>query len=202
MQIRADQLAQHLARGLKRVYTVHGDEPLLVQEAADAIRAAARAAGHAERQVHTVAGAHYDWSRLIGAAQAMSLFAERQLIEIRIPSGKPGKDGSEALQRYCAVQTSDDVVTLVLLPKLDRMQQQSAWFGALDGAGVMLRVDPVDRQALPQWIARRLALQRSACRPASRARGRWPSSPTRSRATCSPRSRRSPSSACSIRKAS
>lgn len=160
MQIRPEQLAAHLAKGLKPVYTVHGDEPLLAQEAGDAIRAAARAAGYGERKVFTVSGAHFDWSSLLGAAQAMSLFAERQLIEIRIPNGKPGKDGSEALQRYCeALGDSDDVLTLVQLPKLDRQQQSSAWFSALDGAGVTLRVDPVDRRALPQWIAQRLAAQ-------------------------------------------
>ena len=158
MQIRGDQLVQQLARGLKRVYTVHGDEPLLAQEAGDAIRAAARAAGHIERQVHTVAGNHFDWSGLLGAAQAMSLFAARQLVDIRIPSGKPGKDGSEALQRYCAA-LSDDVVTLITLPKLDRTQTTSAWFGALDAAGVTLRVEPVERTALPQWIAKRLDAQ-------------------------------------------
>jgi DNA polymerase-3 subunit delta len=90
MQVRADQLEQHLARGLKPLYTVWGDEPLLVQEAADAIRAAARTSGCSERQVHTVSGAHFDWSGLLGAAQAMSLFAQRQLIEIRSPGGKPG----------------------------------------------------------------------------------------------------------------
>lgn len=162
MQIRADQLAAHLAKGLRPIYTVWGDEPLLAQEAGDAIRAAARASGCSERQVHTVAGAHFDWSSLLGAALAMSLFAERQLIEIRIPSGKPGKDGSEALQRYCRSFESglgDDVVTLVQLPKLDRTQQSSAWFGALDAAGLMVRVDPVERNALPQWIAQRLARQ-------------------------------------------
>ncbi len=158
MQVRADQLAPHLAKGLKPLYTVWGDEPLLAQEAGDAIRAAARAAGCTERQVHTVAGAHFDWSSLLGASQAMSLFAERQLIEIRIPGGKPGKDGSEALQRYCE-QLSDDVVTLVQLPRLDRTQQGSAWFGALDAHGVTVRVDPVERKALPQWIAQRLAAQ-------------------------------------------
>ena len=87
MQVRPDQLAAHLARGLRRIYTVHGDEALLAQEAADAIRAAARGAGCSERQVHTVTGQHFDWSGLLGAAQSMSLFAERQLIEIRIPSG-------------------------------------------------------------------------------------------------------------------
>ena len=159
MQIKPDQLAAHLAKGLRPLYTVWGDEPLLAQEAGDAIRAAARAAGYGERQVHTVAGAHFDWSGLLGAAMAMSLFSDRQLIEIRIPSGKPGKDGSEALQRYCETLGGDDVVTLVQLPKLDRTQQTSAWFSALDSAGVTVRVDPIARNALPQWIAQRLAAQ-------------------------------------------
>ena len=158
MQVRADQLAAHLSKGLRPLYTVWGDEPLLAQEAGDAIRAAARAAGCSERQVHSVAGAHFDWSGLLGASQAMSLFSDRQLIEIRIPSGKPGKDGSEALQRYCET-LGDEVVTLVQLPKLDRQQQSAAWFTALDAAGVMVRVDPVERKALPQWIAQRLAQQ-------------------------------------------
>jgi DNA polymerase-3 subunit delta len=88
----------------------------------------------------------------------MSLFADRQLIELRIPGGKPGKEGSEALQRYCE-HLCDDVLTLVQLPRLDRQQQASAWFGALDAAGVVLRVDPVERRELPSWIARRLAVQ-------------------------------------------
>ena len=158
MQVRAEQLQAHLGRGLKPLYTVHGDEPLLTQEAADAIRAAARAAGYSERKVFTVSGAHFDWSGLLGAAQAMSLFAERQLIELRIPSGKPGKEGSDALQRYCE-NLSDDVVTIVHLPKIDFQQQKSAWFAALDGAGVLLRVEPVERRALPQWLAQRLAAQ-------------------------------------------
>jgi DNA polymerase-3 subunit delta len=158
MQVRAEQLAGHLQKGLRSLYTVWGDEPLLAQEAGDAIRAAARRSGCSERQVHTVAGAHFDWSGLLGASQAMSLFAERQLIEIRIPSGKPGKDGSEALQRYCE-RLSDDVVTLVQLSRLDRSQQSSAWFAALDAAGVTVRVDPVERAVLPQWIAQRLAVQ-------------------------------------------
>lgn len=168
MQLRADQLAGHLQQAakqgaLKPVYTVWGDEPFLAQEACDALRRAARAQGYTERQVHTVAGAHFNWSALIGASQEMSLFSDKQLIEIRIPSGKPGKDGSEALQRYCApfaqAPAADGVLTLVQLPKLDRQQQQSAWFTALDRAGATLRVDPVERKALPAWIAQRLAAQ-------------------------------------------
>jgi DNA polymerase-3 subunit delta len=162
MQLRPEQLEAHLQKGVRPLYTVHGDEPLLAQEAGDRIRAAARAAGCTERQVHVVAGAHFDWSGLLGASQALSLFADRQLIEIRIPSGKPGKDGSQALQRYCDAASgklAGDVITLVQLPRLDRMQQSSAWFAALDGAGVTVRVDPIERPALPRWIAQRLAAQ-------------------------------------------
>jgi DNA polymerase III subunit delta len=158
MQLKPEQLEAQLAKGLKPIYTLHGDEPLLVQEAADAIRAAARAAGYAERKVFTVSGAHFDWSAVQGASQAMSLFAERQLIEIRIPSGKPGKDGSEALQRYCE-KLADDVLTLVQLPRLDFQQAKSAWFSALDSAGVAVRFDPIERRALPAWLAQRLARQ-------------------------------------------
>jgi DNA polymerase-3 subunit delta len=164
MQIRLEQLAAHLQKGLRPLYTLWGDEPLLAQEAADLIRGAARAAGHTERQVHTVSGAHFNWSALLGAAQAMSLFADRQLIEIRIPSGKPGKEGSDALQRYCET-LSDDVVTVVHLPRLDRQQQGSAWFAALDGAGLSVRIDPIERKALPAWIAQRLAAQGQRVQP-------------------------------------
>ena len=161
MQVKPEQLESQLAKGasaLKPLYTLHGDEPLLVQEAADAIRATARAAGYAERKVFTVSGAHFDWSAVQGASQAMSLFAERQLIEVRIPSGKPGKDGSEALQRYCE-RLSDDVLTLVQLPRLDFQQVKSAWFNALDSAGIAVRFDPIERRALPAWLAQRLARQ-------------------------------------------
>lgn len=158
MQLRADQLAAQLQRGLKPLYLVHGDEPLLAQEACDQIRAAARKAGFDERKVFSVGGAHFDWSGVLGAAQAMSLFAQRQLIDIRIPGGKPGKDGSEALQRYVE-HLSEDVLTLVQCPRLDGQQTKSAWFAALDSAGVVLRVEPVDRTALPAWIAQRLARQ-------------------------------------------
>ena len=166
MQLKPNQLDAHLAQaqaaGLRPLYVVYGDEPLLAQEAADAVRAAAREAGYTERKVYTVGGARFDWSALLGAAQTMSLFADRQVIEIRIPSGKPGKEGSAALQRYCERlpgHVAEDVLTLVQLPKLDRQQQSSGWFAALDHAGVLVRVEPVDRGALPRWIAQRLAHQ-------------------------------------------
>jgi DNA polymerase III subunit delta len=158
MQLRAEQLAASLGSGLKPLYTIYGDEPLLVQEAADHIRRAARAAGFTERRVFTVSGARFDWSGLLGGAQEMSLFADRQLIEISIPSGKPGKEGADALRRYCE-RLNDDVLTVLQLPRLDRQQQQSAWFTALDAAGLAVRVDPIERRDLPAWIARRLATQ-------------------------------------------
>lgn len=162
MQLRADQLAAALQRGgLKALYTIQGDEPLLAQEAADALRAAARAAGYSERQVFTVSGAHFDWSGVLGAAQSMGLFADKKILEIRIPSGKPGKEGSAALQAYCeqVPQLGEDVLTLVHLPRLDWQAQKSAWVAALDRAGVMVTVNTIERAALPAWIAQRLAKQ-------------------------------------------
>ena len=160
MQLAAAQLSSHLAKGLKSLYTLHGDEPLLVQEAADAIRATARTQGYTERTVHTVAGAHFDWSEVLAAGGSLSLFAERQIVEIRIPSGKPGKEGSPALQQLAeSAQGNDSTLTLVLLPRLDKMTRNGAWFSALDSYGVTIQLDPVERSALPQWIAQRLSLQ-------------------------------------------
>ena len=160
MQLAAAQLSAHLQKGLRSLYTLHGDEPLLVQEAADAIRAAARTQGYTERTVHTVAGAHFDWSEVLAAGGSLSLFAERQIVEVRIPSGKPGKDGSTALQQLAqAAEGNDSTLTLVLLPRLDKMTRGGAWFGALEGSGVTIQVDPVERSALPQWIAQRLSQQ-------------------------------------------
>jgi DNA polymerase III subunit delta len=160
MQLAAAQLAAHLQRGLRSLYTVYGDEPFLVQEVCDAIRAAARPQGYTERTVHTVAGAHFDWSEVLASAGSLSLFADRQLIEVRIPSGKPGKDGSQALQQMAEAATGNDaILTLVVLPRLDSMTLKGAWFGALEANGVTIRIDPVERQALPSWIAQRLQLQ-------------------------------------------
>lgn len=160
MLLAADHLASHLQQGLRSLYTLHGDEPLLVQEAADAIRAVARDQGFTERSSHTATGAHFDWSEVLAAGGSRSLFSERQVVEIRIPSGKPGREGGVALQQI-AEQTrgSDAVLTLVMLPRLDRLTQSSAWFGALERLGVAVQFDAVGRDALPRWIAHRLGLQ-------------------------------------------
>ena len=160
MQIALAQLGAHLQRGLRSLYTLHGDEPLLLQEAADAIRAAARSQGFSERTSHTVAGAHFDWSEVLAAGGSLSLFADKQIVEIRIPSGKPGKDGSVALQQLAeGSQGNDSTLTIVLLPRLDKMTKSGAWFSALESYGITIQVDPVERNALPQWIAQRLGAQ-------------------------------------------
>lgn len=160
MQLAPAQLSAHLQKGLRSLYTVHGDEPLLVQEACDAIRHAARAQGYTERTVHTVAGAHVDWSAVLASGGSLSLFADRQIVEVRIPGGKPGKDGSQALQQLAeSAEGNDSVLTLVVLPRLDGMTVKGAWFGALDARGVTIKVDAVERQALPGWIAQRLQAQ-------------------------------------------
>ncbi len=160
MNLAPAQLAEHLKRGLKSLYTLHGDEPLLLQEFADALRLQARQLGYTERTVHTVAGAHFDWSEVLASGGSLSLFADKQIVEIRIPSGKPGKDGSVALQQIAErAQGDDSTLTIVMLPRLDSMTAKGAWFGALDSFGVTVKFDPIDRRNLPQWIAQRLQMQ-------------------------------------------
>jgi len=195
MQVRADQLPGLLQRGLKPLYLVYGDEPLLAQEAGDLIRSAARAAGFEERKVFNVSGAHFDWSGLIGASQEMSLFAQRQLIEIRIPSGKPGKDGSEALQRYVE-HLSDDVLTLVQLPRLDGQQTMPSTGPASRCVSSRCRATRCRRGSRSAWRA-----SSSGWWMATKGSARWPSLPTASKATCWPRTRRSRSWRCCTRPA-
>jgi len=160
MQIALNQLGAQLQKGLRALYTLHGDEALLQQEALDAIRAVARAQGYTERSSFTVAGAHFDWSAVLAAGGSLSLFADRQIVEIRIPSGKPGKDGGAALQQIAqAAQGNDSVLTLVVLPRLDKATRTGAWFSALEAHGATVQIDPVERAQLPAWIAQRLAAQ-------------------------------------------
>ena len=160
MQLSVNRLAAHLQQGLKSLYALHGDEPLLIQEAVDAIRASAKTRGFTERSSHTVSGAHFDWSEVLAAGGSLSLFADKQIIELRIPSGKPGKDGSSAIQQLAErSRGNDSTLTLIMLPRLDKLTKGGAWFTALESFGVTLQVDPVERNALPQWIAERLSVQ-------------------------------------------
>jgi len=160
MQLAPNQLANQLQKGLKSLYTLHGDEPLLIQEAADAIRTFARSQGFTERTSHTVAGAHFDWSEVLAAGGSLSLFADKQIVELRIPSGKPGKEGSAAIQQLAEQSRGNDsTLTLIMLPRLDKLTKSGAWFGALESFGITIAVEPVERGTLPSWIAQRLASQ-------------------------------------------
>jgi DNA polymerase-3 subunit delta len=165
MQIAGARLQEHLNKGLRSLYCLHGDEPLLQQEAADLIRTTARAQGYTERHVFTVAGAHFDWGEVQAAGASMSLFADKMLLDLRIPSGKPGKEGSVALQRIAEdAPGNDGVLVLVLLPRLDKASKSSGWFMALEAHGITVQLDPIERRALPEWIAHRLAAQQQRVR--------------------------------------
>ena len=163
MQVLPDALAGHLERKLAAIYVVHGDEPLLVLEAGDMIRAAARRAGCDEREVFVVEPA-FRWDAFLGNNANLGLFGTRRLVDLRIPTGKPGVEGGKALETY-AKDPNPDNVTLVTLPKVDRATQSSAWFSALVDAGVEVPVWPVEREALPRWIAARLAKQSQSVSP-------------------------------------
>ena len=157
MQLRANELEAQLARRLLPAYVIHGDEPLLAMEAADAVRAAARRAGYAEREV-LEPGRSYDWSEFTHAMGSLSLFAAKKIVELRLSSGKPGPQGSAAIGAYCERPDADQLL-LVTLPRLDRASQSSPWFNALGRVGAVVDIWPIDRPRLPAWIAERLARQ-------------------------------------------
>lgn len=154
MRIYPDRLNAHLDKSLAAVYLVSGDEPLQLGECCDAIRAAARAAGHSTREV-LEAGSGFDWQRLTAEAAAFSLFAEKKLIDLRIPGGKPGTEGGKALSAYCN-DPPPDTLLLITLPRVDRQQQNSKWFKAVDALGAVVQVWPIEPQRLPGWIERRM----------------------------------------------
>ncbi len=160
MQLRGEQLVAHLERELKPVYAVYGDEPLLVIEAADAIRAAARRRGFDEREVLT-AIAGFNWDELHHAAGNLSLFGGRTLIDLRIPTGKPGREGASALHDYCA-RPSPDTLLLVTLPGLDWSEEKAVWLKDLADAGVLVKLIPPNLAELPAWIAGRLGRQQQS----------------------------------------
>jgi len=157
MRFDSDQLAQRLGRELAPFYVIFGEELLLALEAADRIRAAAVQAGFEERQI-LIAETKFDWSALRDAGQSLSLFASKRIIDLRIPSGKPGRNGAEALVEYCA-SLPQDTLTLITLPGLDRQALASRWFGALEKAGETVHAKAVTRDRLPGWISQRLAQQ-------------------------------------------
>lgn len=154
VKISGDNLPSSLARQLQTIYLVSGDEPLLVNEAADAIRATARSQGFAERELHVVERG-FDWQGLIAGSRSMSLFAERKIVEIRMANAAPGEQGADAIVEL-AEQPSPDTLVLIIAAKLDSRTQSSRWVSAVEKRGVLVQVWPIDLPRLPAWIRERL----------------------------------------------
>lgn len=156
MKLRPEQIHSQLQKQVLPVYLVSGDETLLVQETCDAIRAAAREAGCSERELMHV-DKKFNWDELIASSAEMSLFAERKLIELRIPSGKPGTEGSKAFNQY--LESPSENILLIVAGKIDKASTNSKWFKALDQAGAVIQVWPIDQRELPRWISQRVKQQ-------------------------------------------
>lgn len=155
MRLRADALAAHLARGPAPIYTVSGEQPLLVDEATIQIREAIHRQAPAERQ-GTVADARFDWRAWVSGFDSLSLFASRRVVELRLPTGKPGVEGGKVLEAWCA-RPPDEVFLILILPRLDKATQQTKWYAALERAGVVVQTTEPTPEQLPRWIDARLA---------------------------------------------
>ncbi len=165
--MRLDQAAlkQHLDKQLAPLYLLVGDEPLAQSECLDAIRASARKAGAEERSSFIVERS-FNWQSIQQFGQAMSLFSSKRILEIHIPNGKPGVDGGKALSEL-AQNSIPDTTTIVVLPTLERETKNSVWFNALQSTAVMIELNEIAPAALPQWIAKRLAMQNQSADAAS-----------------------------------
>jgi DNA polymerase-3 subunit delta len=160
MLLKGDQLTAHLERELRPLYVLYGDEPLLVLEAADQIRAKSRQQGYSEREVLTVLP-QFDWGQLLAAGGNMSLFGDKKLIDLRIPTGKPGKDGSAALQQWCQNLSLDNML-LITLPEMNWQDEKAVWFTTLVNAGVAIKLMAPPLAELPGWLAGRLRRQQQS----------------------------------------
>jgi DNA polymerase-3 subunit delta len=167
MKVNGDNLAGQLSRTLAPIYLVSGDEPLLVNEAADAIRARARTEGFSERDLQVVERG-FDWQALLAESRALSLFAQRKIIEIRMANPTPGDQGGKAIIEL-AQQPSPDNLVLIITGKMDGRVQSSKWVSAIDKHGLLVQVWPVDLPKLPAWIRERLARHGLKAEPAAAA---------------------------------
>lgn len=168
--VKVDALQAHLKSlssggPMLPLYIFSGDEPLLMMEAMDQLRAAAKKQNFTEREV-LLQERGFDWGALLSAGQTMSLFGDKRWVELRIPTGKPGRDGADALKQFAAQIAAQsngsdgpDTVVCIVLPRLDGKTKTSAWFSALDDAGMAIQIDSLDRSYLPHWIAGRLKRQ-------------------------------------------
>lgn len=156
MELRGADLGRALARGLLPVYLVSGDETLLVQEACDAIIAAARAAGFGERLIMHADATAFDWNELVQETASLSLFAERRVIDVRVSGGKFGREGADVLTAF-ARNPGPETLLLVRCARLEKQQQGTAWYKALVAVAAVVRIWPVEHRELPRWLGARLA---------------------------------------------
>lgn len=155
MKLPPDKLAGQLSRSVSPVYIISGDEPLLIQEACDSIRSSLRNRGFTERQVYHIEGS-FDWEQILFSANSMSLFADKKLLELRMPNGKPGANGSKVLMSYVENLVEENVL-LLITDRLDAGTQRAKWFKVLESAGVFVQVWPIEIDQLPGWIQQRMA---------------------------------------------
>lgn len=157
MKLRVDQLANHLETNLAPVYLISGDEPFQVDEACQMVRRQCEQQGYSERELfHVDKG--FDWQQLQAAAGALSLFAQQRVIEVRLPTGKPGTEGARSLVEYTE-QLPQDTILLIVSAKLDASQTRSKWFKALEQAGVVVQIWPIEKPQLPRWIRQRMQIR-------------------------------------------
>lgn len=162
MQITLAQLKQSLQQhGLQPLYVLTSNEELLLQETADFLAKIAAKKGHTEKQSYTVQG-HFKWQQLFADNQALSLFDEKKIIHLHLPSGKPGQEGAKQLMNY-AEHLPPDSVTIIRLPWLNRTVQKSKWFNSLEQKGVVISIATISRQQFPLWLKKRLARHQLSC---------------------------------------
>lgn len=154
MRFSANQIKANLEKKLMPVYLVSGDEPLQLGESADAIRQAAKKASYENREIFTVE-ANFAWNGLLESANSLSIFSDRKIIDLRIPSGKPGTEGAKAIIKYCE-KPPEDTLLLITAGKIAKASEKTRWFQALDKTGVVIQVWPLEGRDLLQWVQQRM----------------------------------------------
>lgn len=165
MKLRFEQLSQHLAQQLAPIYAISGEEYCLVEETVMAIRQKAMAMGYAERETVTVES-HFNWNQLLNNLQSLSLFSSQKIVEIHLPSGKPGDAGSQFFQQYVS-QLNTDIIVILILPKIESASTKSKWWQAIERAGVTLQIWPLDSQGVKRWLTQQLQQVQLKMEPAA-----------------------------------
>ncbi len=158
MRLSLSSLSSHLKQGIQPLYLLFGVETLLVEELLDRLRVSAKSAGYLERLRFTVESG-FDWNQLQQYSQTMSLFSEKRLIELRLPTGKPGDAGAKALINYAQSQNTDDTSLIVICGGIEKRVQSSKWFKVVNGAGIVIECPTISADKLPDWISQRLTAQ-------------------------------------------